>query len=82
MEFSCATPYGATADLFWSISGSGICFEHFNLPGGVERSTVSFMATAIHNSIVVVCNVGGTINGSSAFIPSPGALLLVQGMLI
>ena len=82
VEFSCATPYGATVNLFWTLSGSGFNISNSDLPGGVERTTVSFNATILQNNTEVVCTAAGIINGSSVFEQSPGALLLVQGMLL
>lgn len=82
VEFSCATSYGATVNLFWTISGSGFNISNSDLPGGVERATLSFNATKSQNNTEVVCTAAGSINGSSVFKQSPGAHLLVQGMFL
>ena len=76
MEFSCATPYGATVNLF---TGSKLTVTFSHLPGGVMRSTLSFTATVIHNDITIVCTAAGKINGSTVVVDSPGVILLVQG---
>ena len=77
-EFSCGTPYNTTL-LSWSMSGNGITVTNFDVPGGGKRSILNFIATVILNNTMIVCSLGGTINGSGVFVQTPGALLLVQG---
>ena len=77
MEFSCATPHGATVTLSWSIPGlSGFTIANSDLPGGGKMSTATFNVTASTN---ITCIADGTVDGSDVFVKSSKALLLVQG---
>ena len=82
VEFSCATPHGATVTLTWSIPGAVVTSTPSDLPGGVKKTTASFMATASNNNTDITCIADGTINGSSVLVRSSKALLLVQGINI
>ena len=54
--FSCATPYGTTVSLTWSIPGvSGYGITNSDLPGGGKRTTASFMVTASNNNTDIAC---------------------------
>ena len=81
VEFSCATPHGATVTLYLNVPGvSGVTTTNSDLPGGGKRTTVSFMATASNNNTDIACIAVGIVNGSSVFVKSSEALLLVQGI--
>ena len=65
VEFSCAVPHGATVNLTWSIYTWGKWIH--KLPGGVKKTTVSFMATASNNNTDIACIADGILMDPMCF---------------
>ena len=77
--FTCETPHNATA-IFQlsapSLTGPRIINSE-PLPGGGQKTTLSFIATAERNETEVFCQIF-----TDSLISSPVALLLIQGTIL